>query len=90
MGRGRKALVYMGVIGVVVLLYVECCSPLLVYEATHVVVYLIVVYLVIDDGGDVDDRHFAVVVGYLWLGLGLIVFFFHVMAFIVVILVALL
>lgn len=39
----------------------------------------------IDNGGDGDNRHLEVIVGYLWLGLGLIVFLIPAMAYIVVV-----
>lgn len=76
-------------IGGVVLLNVVWCNPLLVHEAIHVFAHLIVVDLVIDDSWDGDDGRLEVLIGYLWLGLGLIVLFFLVMVSIVVILIAL-
>lgn len=51
-------------IGIVVVLNVVCCSPLLVYKATHIVVHLIVVELVIDNCGDEDNRRLEVIASY--------------------------
>lgn len=89
LGGGRQQLICIYVIGVVVLLNVVFYGPLLVYEATHIVVHLIMVESVVDNSGDEHDCRLEVIACYLWLGLGLKVFVFHVMTSIVVVPVAL-